>query len=237
MKAGKHVLVEKSLGINVQEVKEMLVVSEEEKVCIWEDFMFVYHSQHEFVKKQISTGELGDIRCVRASFGFPPFSSKDNIRYNKSLGGGALLDAGAYTLKATQFLFSGKWEIRSSFLKTPEGEEVDIYGGAFLINKEAGIFSEVAFGFDNFYQCSYEIWGSKGKLTAHRAFTPGPNFKPTVTIEKQGEKQDYVLDQDNHFINILIAFCNAIEDEKYLSNHDELMQQATLIQNTFQYAN
>ena len=62
------------------------------------------------------------------------------------------------------------------------GNEADIYGGAFLKSPN-GMFSEVGFGFDNYYQCNYELWGSKGKITSQRAFTPKPNQEPEITIE------------------------------------------------------
>jgi NDP-hexose-3-ketoreductase len=237
MKAGKHILVEKSLGANLEEVEEMLAVSKENKVCIWEDFMFMFHSQHQFVKQQIADGKLGEIRSMRASFGFPPFPSNDNIRYSKKLGGGALLDAGAYTLRVTQFLFEGKWEVKSAFLKVTDNYEVDIYGGVFLVNETLGVFSEVAFGFDNFYQCNYEIWGSKGKLIAHRAYTPDANLKPLITIELQGEKEQIELPEDNHFVNILNAFCEAVDNNNYALNHKSLREQARLIQDTFKISN
>ena len=57
--------------------------------------MFQYHNQHAFVQKIIEDGEIGDIHFFKSSFGFPP-RRKDDIRYNKELGGGALLDAGGY---------------------------------------------------------------------------------------------------------------------------------------------
>lgn len=236
MKAGKHVLVEKSLGINLQEVEEMVRVSAENKVCLWEDFMFMHHSQHVFVKKQIASGRLGRIRSMKASFGFPPFPSKENIRYSKSLGGGALLDAGAYTIRATQFLFPGKWEVKGAFLEMPDEYEVDIYGGAFLVNQELKMFSEVSFGFDNYYQCNYEIWGSEGKLTAHRAYTPSADFKPVVTIESKEGKEDIELEADNHFVNILKAFLSDISNGDYTGSHNALIEQAKLIQSTFTIA-
>ncbi len=41
-----------------------------------------------------------------------------------------------------------------------------------------GLVSQISFGFDNYYQCNYEIWGSKGKVIVDRAFTAGPDITP-----------------------------------------------------------
>ena len=83
--------------------------------------------------------------------------------------------------------------------------EVDLFGGAYLKSPN-GMFAEVAFGFDNFYQCNYEIWGSKGKIIAQRAFTPGVEYKPRITLEQQGDVINYEIDAENHFVNILNYF-------------------------------
>jgi predicted dehydrogenase len=93
--ADKHVLCEKSLG-----------------VCL-----FRFHSQHVTAKALLADGVLGEIRCFRSSFGFPPFADgAANIRYKPELGGGALLDAGAYTLKATTFMLGKGFEVRAASL-------------------------------------------------------------------------------------------------------------------------
>ena len=53
--------------------------------------MFIYHSQLDEIDNMISSGEIGDIRLYRISFGFPMRAAND-FRYNKALGGGALID-------------------------------------------------------------------------------------------------------------------------------------------------
>jgi NDP-hexose-3-ketoreductase len=217
LKSGKHVLCEKSLGCNYEEVKSMVFEARKSDRLLIENFQFRFHSQHKFVKNLINEGEIGEIRCFRSSFGFPPFSSTENIRYNKELGGGALLDAGAYTIKATQFMMGDGFEVKAASLNTLQEIDVDIYGGIFMENSK-GQFSELSFGFDNYYQCNYEIWGSKGKITVTRAFTASQGFEPTVIIEKQGINDSICLPADDHFSNLLThiadcVFLNNFEDE------------------------
>ncbi|MEI8285620.1 MAG: Gfo/Idh/MocA family oxidoreductase, partial [bacterium] len=98
--AGKHVLCEKSLGCTLAEVEAMTALARDKRLLVMENFQFRFHSQHAYVKSVVASGFLGEIRCFRSSFGFPPFSDGiANIRYQQDLGGGALLDAGAYTVK------------------------------------------------------------------------------------------------------------------------------------------
>lgn len=227
LKAGKHLLIEKSLAMDYASAQRMVALAKEKGLLIMENFMFLYHGQHRFVKDLIAKGEIGEIRCFRSSFGFPPLDPT-NFRYNKALGGGALLDAAAYTIRASQLFLADDLKVQAASLNT-DGKEVDIYGGGFL-KSSSGSFAEVAFGFDNFYQCSYEIWGSEGKIIAKRAFTSGENFTPTITLEKQLKQFDYKVDAENHFVNILNEFKRCVTENDRQNKYNEILDQARLIQ-------
>jgi len=104
----------------------------------------------------------------------------------------------------------------------------NIYGGAFLDNGK-GVSAQLGFGFDHYYQGNYEIWGSNGKIVADRAFTPKPDYSPLITLEKQGEKHEYQLKPDNHFVGILREFHRAIvEGDPEKHYQDILLQSKTL---------
>ena len=227
LESGKHVLCEKSLAPDYGTVKSMVETARSHSLVLIENFAFVFHSQHKFVLDKLKNGEIGQIRCFRGSFGFPPFTD-DNIRYSKKLGGGSLLDAGSYAVKATQLIFGHDIKVTSAFLGYETGKEVDIYGGASLVSG-SGHISQIAFGFDNYYQCNYEIWGSRGKLISERAFTAAPDIRPKVIIEKQNEKHEYTLPQDNHFLNILEHFHDSIRNNSLESNYSELLNQSQLL--------
>ena len=101
LEAGKHLLVEKSFANNFASAKKMTDLAREKKCLIMENFLFPHHSQHAWVMNRLAQSELGEIHLVRSTFGFPPLS-QDNFRYDFRLGGGAVLDAGAYVVKAAQ---------------------------------------------------------------------------------------------------------------------------------------
>lgn len=225
---GKHVLAEKSLATDYMAVKRIISKAENSQLLVMENFMFQYHRQHDIVRKLIEDNEIGKVHFFEGSFGFPP-RSKDDIRYNKKLGGGCLLDAGGYLVKASQMFLGQDIEVCGAFLKYDEQKDIDIYGSAILKN-DNGQIANINFSFDNFYQCNYTIWGSKGKITADRAFTPPPDFAPQIILEKQNHKQEFVIKPDNHFINILKEFYRAIQ-EKDLNRHwKDSLRQAKLLE-------
>ena len=226
-----HVLVEKSMACNLDQVKELNQLAENKKLALLENFQFRFHNQLKFIQNHVKEGLLGELKLLRSSFGFPPFEDKDNIRYQKALGGGALLDAGAYTLKASQIFLGKEIYVDSANLIKPHNEEVDISGSAFIKQKNGNLTAQIAFGFDHFYQNTLEIWGSKGKLTANRIFTAGPGVQAKVILENRDGIEAIDLPVDNHFLNMLQHFSELINTDK--AKEDEYRQninQARLIQ-------
>jgi predicted dehydrogenase len=225
--AGKHVLAEKSIAANYHSAKTMVVAAQSKNLVLMEDFMFQYHSQHKFVFELLQNNEIGEVRVFRASFGFPPLP-KNDFRYDEQVGGGALMDAAGYTVRAVHFILGDDFVVKASNLFIDPETGTNIFGGAFLTNQK-GISAQLGFGFDHFYQCNYEIWGSKGKIIADRAFTPKVDYSPVIIVEKQGERHEYLMKPDNHFIGSLHEFHRAItEHDAEKHYHDILLQSKTL---------
>jgi NDP-hexose-3-ketoreductase len=227
LEAGKHVLVEKSMACDYDGAKRMADKAARAKLVLMENFMFQYHSQHRFVRELVEGGEIGEIRLFRSTFGFPPLA-ENNFRYNKDLGGGALLDAGGYPVKASQIFLGKGLKVEAANLSYDRERDVDIFGSAYL-SSSSGMVSEIAFGFDNFYQCNYEFWGSKGKLIVERAFTPPPGFRPRIILDTPDVRKEFLAASDNHFVNILIEFHRAIVEKDYTEHLEAVSDQARIL--------
>ena len=220
---GKHVLVEKSLACTYNEVKYLNNLAKEKGLTLVENFQFRFHSQLKYILNLIEQGTIGEIRCIRSSFGFPGLPSENDIRYQSDLGGGALLDAGAYPVKISQIFMGYDIEVKASNLNFLPGKNVDIWGGAYLKQRNGNLFAEIAFGFQHFYQCNIEIWGSKGKLSTNRIFTATPQIKPVIELETQSGKPIITLDKDKHFNNMLTHFHAVVNnggnrEDEYIQN-------------------
>lgn len=233
-----HVLVEKSMACELKEVELLNKIAKEKGLVLIENFQFRFHSQLQYIKHLVDSGSIGELRNIRSSFGFPPFSDSDNIRYKKELGGGALLDAGAYPIKISQLFLGNEIYVDSASLEYPSNYEVDIWGSAMLKQKGGKLTSQIAFGFDHFYQNSLELWGSKGKIFTNRIFTAAPGFEPILEVETANGKEIISLDADQPFKNMLKHFYNQISNKKideseYLQN----INQARLIDELKKLAN
>jgi NDP-hexose-3-ketoreductase len=228
---GKHVIVEKSLGCCFEEVARLTDLARVKDLVLFENFQFRFHPQTSLIQNLINQNAIGEIRCVRASFGFPPFNDKNNIRYQAGLGGGALLDAGAYTTKVSQLLLGLDLKVKASSLNVDSNTEVDIWGGAYLQDEKTGKFAELAFGFDHFYQCGIDVWGSVGKIKTNRLFTAPANYEPIITLETHEGEQRIKAEAANHFELMLLYFYELIMKNKNQEvEHTQNLDQARLLQ-------
>ncbi len=158
LQAGKHVLCEKSLACTYGEVAGLVELARARHLLLMESFQFRFHAQNLYVKHLLREGAIGPLRQVAVRFGIPPFpEGAANIRYSKVLGGGALLDNGAYTLKAASYLLGENLTVLSAMndVNRPDkdgvGDDVDI-SGSIMLRTADGVSVQTAYGFSHFYQ-------------------------------------------------------------------------------------
>ena len=99
MRAGKHVLCEKPLGMNAAEVAEAIAVSKETDRIFVEASWNRWHPRSQRIREIIASGELGKITRIRTCFTYDGLD-EGNIRLDPALGGGILYDLGPYSTVA-----------------------------------------------------------------------------------------------------------------------------------------
>lgn len=202
--------MEKPTTISANDTKNLVTIASEHNLALHENYMFTFHAQLDAIEEIIRSGEIGDIRLYRISFGFPRRAAND-FRYNKELGGGALIDAGGYTIRYATRLLGPSAEIKYAQSNYLDEFDVDMYGSAAFVNAD-GVTAQVAFGMDNNYKCELEAWGSKGCLTTGRVLTAPAGFVPTATIRKGNEDSIIELPVDDAFLKSIKHFGDCVED-------------------------
>lgn len=102
--AEKHVLCEKPFTANAVEARA--VAKAVSGQVVMEAFHYRYHPLAKRMKEIVHGGELGEIKRVETAMCFPLPRFKD-IRYNFSLAGGALMDAGCYAVHCLRLVGPG----------------------------------------------------------------------------------------------------------------------------------
>ena len=104
LRAGKHVLCEKPFAMTRTEAEEMFAEAAKAKRVLVEAFMYRSHPlTHSFIDA-VRGGEIGDLKMIRTSFCYRTTRIDGNVRFDRKLGGGGLMDVGCYCINFSRML-------------------------------------------------------------------------------------------------------------------------------------
>lgn len=112
--AGKHVLCEKAITMNVTELQEAVELAEQKHLILAEAMtifnMPLYHELHALM----DSGRLGKLKVIQAPFGSFKDPDPTNRFFNPELAGGALLDIGTYAVSFARWFLTEQPEVIAS---------------------------------------------------------------------------------------------------------------------------
>jgi predicted dehydrogenase len=125
LKAGKHVLCEKPLGMDHRQASQMVQAARRSRRFLMEAFMYRCHPQTQKLVELIRRGVIGKVRFIQASFCFDAPLDLKNRLFNKALGGGGILDVGCYPASMARL-------VAGAALGRPFVEPLEIKGMGFI---------------------------------------------------------------------------------------------------------
>jgi len=123
MQAGKHVLCEKPIAMNAQELKEAIKVSESTGKLLMEASWNRWHPRTVRIKELIDLGIIGQITSIDTCATYSQLNDINKIRTTPELGGGSLYDLGPYSAVAPLWItdFAPVKDITTKVLWHPDG--------------------------------------------------------------------------------------------------------------------
>jgi D-xylose 1-dehydrogenase (NADP+, D-xylono-1,5-lactone-forming) len=101
--AGKHILCEKPLALNADEIQAMIAAAEANGVQLMEAFMYRYHPRFQAARQLVCQGAIGELKTIESAFTFK-LEDTSNIRFQSEMGGGAVMDVGCYCINLSRIL-------------------------------------------------------------------------------------------------------------------------------------
>ena len=192
VEAGKHVLCEKPLALNVNEVDTIQKAAQKHGRVVAEAFMYRHHPQTHQVLELIRRGSIGTLKLLRGSFTYVLTGGTD-VRLDPAMGGGSIWDVGCYPISYARTVVGEDpldvfgWQVRG-----PTGIDETFVGQMrFAGDIHAQFDSSFAIPFQTFM----EIVGSEGTLRIPKPFKPGIHEKlyltrgdATETIRVRGQE-------------------------------------------------
>ncbi len=106
LRAGKAVLVEKPICTSLAELDALLETAAECKVLLMEAMWTWCLPAIAEARRWVEAGRIGELRHIRADFGFPmPYDAAHRC-WNPELAGGALLDMGIYPIALVRYFLA-----------------------------------------------------------------------------------------------------------------------------------
>lgn len=229
IKAKKHVLIEKPIATDPNEVKAIISEAKKNNVKIMEGFMYAFHPQFDRIKNIISSNTLGDINYAHSIFSFP-IKPERYYRINRSMknGGGALWDIGPYAIHT----------IRQCFKENP----VKVFATSYLNEHEADISTSGLIDFGNKKRGTFNISFECSRRSEFEAFGPIGSIKCPVVWQPEDSATNILISTEssglnkeivpaaNHYIREIDHFNEAIVKniKTKLTNEDALWNTKTL---------
>ncbi|HEP1810926.1 TPA: Gfo/Idh/MocA family oxidoreductase [Streptococcus suis] len=142
LKAGKHVLCEKSITLNSEELAEAIQLAEENQVILAEAMTIFHMPIYRQLSEVVASGKLGDLKMIQMNFGSYKEYDMTNRFFNKNLAGGALLDIGVYALSFVRWFMTEKpSQVLSQVKLAPTGVDEQV---GILLSNDAGQMATIA---------------------------------------------------------------------------------------------
>ncbi|MBL1126765.1 Gfo/Idh/MocA family oxidoreductase [Streptococcus suis] len=142
LKAGKHVLCEKSITLNSEELAEAIQLAEENQVVLAEAMTIFHMPIYRQLSEVVASGKLGELKMIQMNFGSYKEYDMTNRFFNKNLAGGALLDIGVYALSFVRWFMTEKPnQVLSQVKLAPTGVDEQV---GILLNNDAGEMATIA---------------------------------------------------------------------------------------------
>jgi predicted dehydrogenase len=123
LEAGKHVLCEKPLARTEAEARRAFAAARTHERLLMEAFMWRHTPQTRKLNELLAGKAVGQLRIVRATFGFKTEREGD-VRLSRELQGGALMDVGCYCVSAARFVAGEPVHVRAEQVVGGDGVDV-----------------------------------------------------------------------------------------------------------------
>ena len=172
--AGKHVLVEKPIALSAEQATEIAAAARAAGVFAMEAMWSRYLPQADVIAQLLEQRAIGDVSLVTAVLGWRwPFDPASR-GYDPALGGGAMLDAGVYSLWFSQFVLGEPTRVQASGNLASTGVDSDT---VVAIESASGALAAVTTSIVADTPVLAAVYGTEGSIQFDGMFVMPASFR------------------------------------------------------------
>jgi predicted dehydrogenase/aryl-alcohol dehydrogenase-like predicted oxidoreductase len=195
--AGKHVLCEKPLAVNRAEAMAVIEAAATHDVFLMEAYMYRCHPQTRRLIDLISSGAIGAVHHIQASFAFAADPATGGRLFDPQLAGGGILDVGGYPVSMARLIASTALGHQSAevSLVTASGTVghagVDEWAVA-TVTFSGGITAQLATGIRLAADNSLTVYGSTGYARLSQPWVPPAEAATQIALHRVGHPAEQI---------------------------------------------
>lgn len=172
LQAGKHVLIEKPIGISTVEAERMMMEAQKASRYLYTGMTHRFYPEIRETKKRVEDGEIGDLVMIRDSiFEYAGFLGGPSwYRSKQFAGGGTVLSSGVHLVDRVMWFFDGFPVSVSGVMSNAMlgGEVEDSAQMSLVFNSPRS--AQLTFGWlaqPHPLICDLEVIGTRGSIVVH----------------------------------------------------------------------
>ncbi len=199
LEKGIAVLCEKPFAMNAAEVQKMVDCARSNNVFLMEAIWTRFIPCFEEMLRLVKSGYIGELKTIRADFGFKADFPPEHRVFNPALGGGALLDVGIYTIFFATWLWGRPELIKATATLSSLGADdscamIFEYSGNRLAILDCSLVVKT--------EIEAYIYGENGTMRLHNRFI-NPQELSVTFYEKNSEHFHVPLTGHGYYHEIL----------------------------------
>lgn len=212
--AGKHVLCEKPMAMNLDDARTMMTSCRDAGVVLGINHHLRHAATHRAMRQAIKDGKIGKPVAARVFHAvyLPPDLQTWRIK-NAKAGGGAILDITVHNADTIRYLFGeAPREVVAMTQIAGMGESGIEDGVMSVVRFESGLIVQMHEGFTVKYGgTGLEVHGTEGSLIARDVMTQQPIG--TVTLRTESGEAELPVEHENLYARGVRRFASAVRGE------------------------
>lgn len=208
IEAGKHVLCEKPIGLNVAEAEALQETANRfPNIKVMEAFMYRFHPQWQKALELVNAGTVGDLRAIQTFFSYYNVDPS-NVRHDPQMGGGGLMDIGCYPVSQARYLLQREPQRIFATMDIDKNFQVDRDVSAIMDFGDATASFTCSMQLSPFQRTN--IVGSAGRIEIDIPVNTSPDLPAKMTIVTNDSSEHIELPVCDQYTLQGTAFADAI---------------------------